>query len=72
LFETVEELRVRIVLFNEIADQLGGILGEVEGAQMAAQLEMAFDERPLAEGVELFGGVEAEDGLTDVEEVDAA
>src|SRR5207244_886625 len=70
--EAREQLGMRVVFLDEHADELGGVLREVERAELSAQAEMAVDEGPFGEGAELFFKIEREDGLAEVEQVDSA
>ena len=70
--EHVEDFGVGIVFFEEGADEIGGIDGEVEGAEIFTEGEVAFLEFPVGEVSELAGGIGGEYGVAEVEEIDAA
>jgi hypothetical protein len=69
--EVVKEVWVGVMLLDEHGDELGGVEGEVDGAEVVAEAEVTFEEGPLGEGGHVaFWGVD-EDGVTEVEEVEA-
>ena len=53
-------------------DEFGGVLGEVEAAEIFAEVEVAVLEGPFGECGQVAVGVIGEDGIGEVEEVDAA
>src|SRR5690349_21639601 len=65
-------IRMRVVFFEQRADKLGSVEAEVHRPQIPAKIEMSLSKAPLARRAQVAIGMMREDGLADVEQVDAA
>src|SRR5438309_946547 len=63
---------MRIMFFKQPADQLGGVLRQIKSTQTVAKLKMSFQKMPFGERRQLARGIMAEDGIADVQQIDAA
>ncbi len=60
------------MFLDEKADQLGGVLSEIDRAEASPQGEVSFLKLPFGEGAELLFEIEGENRLADVEQIDSA
>jgi len=70
--DQVENFGVRIVFLQNEPEQLGGIDRQIECPQIFAQGEIAILEFPVGEEGKFARGIAGEDGMAEVEKIDAA